>query len=78
VAPRAGAWIETNFARIVGRRTVVAPLAEAWIETSHRRKIFRREKVVSRAGREDKKLGQATGFWRYASPAVCRLTSKLG
>ena len=33
VAPLAGAWIETPFARKVSHSFIVAPLAGAWIET---------------------------------------------
>ena len=33
VAPRAGAWIETNLSPACNRRSRVAPRAGAWIET---------------------------------------------
>ena len=33
VAPRAGAWIETNFMNLLRKDAPVAPRAGAWIET---------------------------------------------
>ena len=33
VAPRAGAWIETDYGKQIGQAFSVAPRAGAWIET---------------------------------------------
>jgi len=50
VAPRAGAWIETNFSFNFCQLGFVAPRAGAWIETSNMAPSFNHFIVAPRAG----------------------------
>jgi len=50
VAPRAGAWIETNISVISSQPVIVAPRAGAWIETLYICSLYRLTEVAPRAG----------------------------
>ena len=57
VAPRVGAWIETNVACDIGRRGCVAPRVGAWIETGMLKVTDGKTLVAPRVGAWIETLG---------------------